>query len=163
MNTQEQHEQENSKESTGNDNRLTDQAVDKVVTPTETQQKKPKPIKLEEKPFKIFIEEHLIPDLRKSIENTGTKVLNLELRSGPRPVVGGNCHFIYGKIGPGRKFWVAFNEENIASKKTIALAEIGSEPDLLESFLIDEKKSSKALLISRILQRLNGQKWLGAN
>ena len=29
--------------------------------------------------------------------------------------------------------------------------------------LTDEKKITLALLISRLLQRLNGQKWLGAN
>jgi len=45
----------------------------------------------------------------------------------------------------------------------IALADAGSEPTLLESFLIDEKRMSLALLVSRLLQRLNGQKWLGGN
>jgi hypothetical protein len=33
----------------------------------------------------------------------------------------------------------------------------------LESFLIDEKRMSLPLLVSRLLQRLNGQKWLGRN
>ena len=45
----------------------------------------------------------------------------------------------------------------------MAVAEGGSEPSLLESFLIDEKKMSLALLVSRLVQRLNGQKWLGPN
>jgi hypothetical protein len=34
---------------------------------------------------------------------------------------------------------------------------------LLESFLIDEKRITLALLVSRTVQRLNGQKWLGPN
>jgi hypothetical protein len=45
----------------------------------------------------------------------------------------------------------------------IALAEAGAEASLLESFLIDEKKMTLALLVSRVVSRLNGQKWLGAN
>ena len=52
---------------------------------------------------------------------------------------------------------------NINSPKQIALADAGSEPTLLESFLIDEKRMSLPLLVSRLLQRLNGQKWLGRN
>ena len=50
-----------------------------------------------------------------------------------------------------------------ASAKVIALADPGSDPTLLESFLIDEKRMSLPLLVSRLLQRLNGQKWLGGN
>jgi hypothetical protein len=45
----------------------------------------------------------------------------------------------------------------------VSLAEPGSSPTVLESFLIDEKKMSLALLVSRLVQRLNGQKWLGPN
>ncbi|MFZ9216630.1 MAG: DUF2996 domain-containing protein, partial [Vulcanococcus sp.] len=56
-----------------------------------------------------------------------------------------------------------FTSDSINSAKTIALAEAGAEPSLLESFLIDEKKMTQALLVSRLVQRLNGQKWLGAN
>ena len=44
--------------------------------------------------------------------------------------------------------------------KNISLAETNSEPSLLESFLIDEKKITLKLLLSRLLQRLNAQKWL---
>ena len=61
------------------------------------------------------------------------------------------------------RFWMCFTSDSISSAKTIALAEAGSEPSLLESFLIDEKKMTQALLVSRLVQRLNGQKWLGAN
>ena len=43
------------------------------------------------------------------------------------------------------------------------VVESGTEPSLLESFLIDEKRINLALLQSRLLQRLNGQKWLGGN
>ena len=56
-----------------------------------------------------------------------------------------------------------FEEENISSGRTIALADPGIQPTLLESFLIDERRITLQLLVSRLVQRLNGQKWLGAN
>ena len=62
-----------------------------------------------------------------------------------------------------RKFWLCFNQKAITSDKTILLAESNSDPSILESFLIDEKKTTLPLLISRVLQRLNGQKWFGDN
>jgi len=70
---------------------------------------------------------------------------------------------VVGELPGDRRFWLCFNSEDIASGKTITLAEPGSDPTLLESFLIDEKRMSLALLVSRLLQRLNGQKWLGGN
>lgn len=70
---------------------------------------------------------------------------------------------VVGVLPGGRRFWVCFAKENINSPKHIALAEPGSEPTLLESFLIDEKRMTLPLLVSRLLQRLNGQKWLGRN
>ena len=127
------------------------------------QLEKPKPLKPEEKPFEKFIHENLIPDLSKAIQQRGIPVISLTLKKGSRPVVGGECSYVYGEIEPGRRFWLAFNADEISSGKTISLAETGSEPDTLEAFLIDEKKTTLALLISRTLQRLNGQKWLGPN
>jgi hypothetical protein len=70
---------------------------------------------------------------------------------------------VVGQLSGDRRFWLCFTAEAIGSTKTIALAESGAEPSLLESFLIDEKKMTLALLVSRLVQRLNGQKWLGAN
>ena len=70
---------------------------------------------------------------------------------------------VQGTLSDQRRFWLCFVSDDINSAKTIALAESGSEPSLLESFLIDEKKMTLALLVSRLVQRLNGQKWLGPN
>ena len=70
---------------------------------------------------------------------------------------------VIGELPGGRRFWVCFAKPDINSSKVIALADAGSEPTLLESFLIDEKRMSLPLLVSRLLQRLNGQKWLGGN
>ncbi len=126
--------------------------------------KKPlKPPKLEDKPFDEFINNHLIPGLKSSIEEKGISVFDIKLIEGIRPVVGGNCWMVYCQISEQRKFWLCFNKELITSDKTILLAESNSDPSIVESFLIDEKKTTLALLISRVLQRLNGQKWIGVN
>ncbi len=80
-----------------------------------------------------------------------------------RPVTKDKCWVLFGEIENKRKFWLCFSLENIKSIKTISLAESGAEPSLIESFLIDEKKITLALIVSRLLQRLNGQKWIGPN
>ena len=122
-----------------------------------------KPPKIEDKPFEEFINKHLIPGLKSSIEAKGTSVRDIKLIEGERPVVGGNCWIVFCEISEQRKFWLCFNKDIITSDKTILLAESNSEPSIVESFLIDEKKTTLALLISRVLQRLNGQKWIGIN
>ena len=126
--------------------------------------KKPlKPPKLEDKPFKEFICKHLIPGLKTSIEEKGILVNDIKLIEGKRPVVGGNCWMVFCEMSEQRKFWLCFNKDLITSDKTILLAESNSAPSIVESFLIDEKKTTLPLLISRVLQRLNGQKWVGVN
>ena len=127
----------------------------------ETQTKKiPKP---EDKPFNEFITEEFIPKLESALDKQGINPIDIIFKKGVRPIVGGECWMVIGELPVGRKFWLSFSKEQISSTKTIALAESGSDPSLLESFLIDERKTTLALLISRLLQRLNGQKWLGAN
>ncbi len=122
-----------------------------------------KPPKPEDKPFQNFINEEFIPCLRKALSDHGKLPITLSLTQENRPVVGGQCWIVKGEIHPARRFWLCFSEEAINSKKTIILAETGTEPSLLESFLIDEKRTTLALLLSRTLQRLNGQKWLSPN
>tara|TARA_Y100001968_G_scaffold307941_2_gene326205 strand:- start:120 stop:575 length:456 start_codon:yes stop_codon:yes gene_type:complete len=134
-------------------------SVDKPPIP----KKAVKPPKIEDKPFNEFITEHFIPGLKKSINAKGSEVNDIKLIHGNRPVVGGTCWMIYCELSADRKFWLCFNKELITSDKTILLAESNSEPSIVESFLIDEKKTTLPLLISRVLQRLNGQKWIGAN
>ena len=122
-----------------------------------------KPPKIEDKPFKEFISNYLIPGLKTSIEDKGTVVNEIKLIEGIRPVVGGNCWMVFCEMSEQRKFWLCFNKDLITSDKTILLAESNSAPSIVESFLIDEKKTTLPLLISRVLQRLNGQKWVGVN
>ena len=122
-----------------------------------------KPPKIEDKSFEEFIKSHFIPGLKASIEEKGTLVIEIKLIEGNRPVVGGYCWMVYCEISDQRKFWLCFNKNIITSDKTILLSESNSPPGIVESFLIDEKKTTLPLLISRVLQRLNGQKWLGFN
>ena len=131
---------------------------------TSAPSKKPvKPPKLEDKPFDEFITQYFIPELKKSIQSKHTLVNDIRLIKGNRPVVGGLCWMVLCELEDNRKFWLCFKKEIITSDKTILLAESGSQPSIVESFLIDEKKTTLSLLISRVLQRLNGQKWIGVN
>ena len=133
--------------------------IEKPVVP-----KKPvKPPKVEDKPFKEFITKYFIPGLKKSIQEKGDEINDIQLIHGDRPVVGGKCWMVFCELTDDRKFWLCFNKDLITSDKTILLSESNSEPSIVESFLIDEKKTTLPLLISRVLQRLNGQKWIGTN
>lgn len=122
-----------------------------------------KPPVPEDKPFAEFVPQVLLPALAKEIQSYGGPEPQLDFAEGPMPVVGSSCWLVKGQLPGERRFWLCFTSADINAAKTIAVAEAGSEPSLLESFLIDEKKTTLALLVSRLVQRLNGQKWLGAN
>ena len=124
---------------------------------------KAKPPAPEDKPFAEFVPQLLLPALGKEIESYGGPAAEISFEEGPMPVVGSPCWQVKGTLPGQRRFWLCFTSADINSQKTVAIAEAGSEPSLLESFLIDEKKMSLALLVSRLVQRLNGQKWLGPN
>tara|TARA_B100000579_G_scaffold85352_1_gene66711 strand:- start:135 stop:590 length:456 start_codon:yes stop_codon:yes gene_type:complete len=150
---------ENSKPTIKNNTEDVLSDVDKTVTP----KKAVKPPKIEDKPFHEFINNYFIPGLKKSIIDKGSNINDIKLIQGDRPVVGGKCWMVFCELTNDRRFWLCFNKEIITSDKTILLAESNSEPSIVESFLIDEKKTTLVLLISRVLQRLNGQKWIGPN
>ncbi len=122
-----------------------------------------KPPAPEDAPFSSFVPEVLMPALAREICSYGGPEPQLRLEQGPMPVVGSSCWMVVGELPGQRRFWLCFTSDSISSAKTVALAEAGAEPSLLESFLIDEKKMTQALLVSRLVQRLNGQKWLGPN
>ncbi len=124
---------------------------------------KEKPIKVEEKPFENFMSEDFLPSIKVSLQKENIELSQLIFKKDFRPVIGGECWLVFGQLSEGRKFWICFSSNNLSSSKHIALAEAGVKPSLLESFLIDERKITLPLLKSRLLQRLNGQKWLGKN
>ena len=124
---------------------------------------KPKAPALEDKPFAAYISQDLLPALAKECQAYGGPAPALSFEEGPMPVVGIPSWMVMGELPGSRKFWLCFTAPELEAAKMIALAEAGAEPSLLESFLIDEKKMTLPLLVSRLVQRLNGQKWLGPN
>ena len=142
---------------------MTDSAQPAQAKPAEAAAKPVKPPAPADKPFADFVPNLLIPALAKEIEAYGGPACTMRFEQGAMPVVGSSCWMVIGELPGERRFWLCFTSDAITSAKTIALAEGGAEPSLLESFLIDEKKMTQALLVSRLVQRLNGQKWLGAN
>jgi hypothetical protein len=124
---------------------------------------KAKPPAPEDKPFDTFVPESLLPALSKEIAAYGGPSPELVFEQGPMPVVGADCWMVRGTLPGEKRFWLCFTQPDISSAKTIALTEGAGAPSLLESFLIDEKKMTLPLLVSRVVQRLNGQKWLGPN
>ena len=132
--------------------------------PKEASNSKPqKPPKIEDKPFQEFINDHLLPSIESELLKKSCPLNSLVFKKGNRPVVGGECWLIQGEFPTGRIFYLTFSSDNLKSTKNVSLSESNSEPSCLESFLIDEKKITLQLITSRLMQRLNGQKWLGDN
>ena len=126
--------------------------------------KKAKPPKLEDKPFNEFIEKHYVPELKKSLEEQGIKDLALTFAKQKFEPLGQDCWQVRGRWGDGqRQFMVAFSEEDIKATKAFALADAGATPSYVEPFLSDERRINLPLLIYGVVQRLDGQKWLGRN
>ena len=126
----------------------------------------PKPKKelpIEKKPFQEFVNVHLIPSLIEEINQRGLEINDINLQNTNRPIAGDKCWVIYCEIKDTCNFWLSFEKEDISSLKSISLSKPNQKPSIIESFLIDEKRITLKLIISRILQRLNGQKLIGVN
>ncbi|GAA6618326.1 DUF2996 domain-containing protein [Scytonema sp. NUACC26] len=129
--------------------------------------KKEKAPGVEDKPFVEFIQQDYLPALQKAIAKEGVQDLQLSFAKQKLPIVGyekaEDCWQIAGSLQNGlRHFNLYFPEEDIQGKKAFSCNE-GKKPSTLESFLIDERKITLDLLVYGIVQRLNGQKWLGRN
>jgi len=126
----------------------------------------PKPKKelpIEKKPFQEFVNIHLIPALIEEIKLRGLEIKNINLENTNRPIAGDKCWVINCEIKDTCNFWLSFENEDISSLKSISLSKPNQKPSIIESFLIDEKRITLKLIISRVLQRLNGQKLIGVN
>ena len=126
----------------------------------------PKPQKelpVEKKPFQEFINFHLIPSFIEEIKKRGLEVNNINLKNTNRPITEDKCWVINCDIKDTCSFWLSFEKEDISSLKSISLSKPNQKPSIIESFLIDEKRITLKLIISRVLQRLNGQKLIGVN
>ena len=134
--------------------------IDTSVKPI-TKPKKELPV--EKKPFQEFINIHLIPALTQEINQRGLEINNINLTNTNRPIAGDKCWVINCEIKDTCNFWLSFEKDDISSLKSISLSRPNQKPSIIESFLIDEKRITLKLIISRVLQRLNGQKLIGVN
>ena len=126
----------------------------------------PKPKKdlpIEKKPFQEFVNVHLIPSLIEEINQRGLEINFINLQNTNRPIAGDKCWVINCEIKDTCNFWLSFEKDDISSLKSISLSKPNQTPSIIESFLIDEKRITLKLIISRVLQRLNGQKLIGVN
>ncbi|MEH2374376.1 DUF2996 domain-containing protein [Nostoc sp.] len=130
--------------------------------------KKEKAPAVEDKPFVEFIEQDYLPALQKAIAQQGVQDLQVSFAKQKVSITGfessEECWQIIGswsEIGQ-RQFNLYFPEEDIQGKKGFSCNE-GKKPSTLESFLIDERKITLDLLVFGLVQRLDGQKWLGRN
>ena len=131
--------------------------------PVKTIPQPKKELPIEKKPFQEFINIHLIPALTEEIKQRGLEIININLKNTNRPIAGDKCWVIYCEIKNTCIFWLSFEKEDISSLKSISLSKPNQKPSIIESFLIDEKRITLKLIISRVLQRLNGQKLIGVN
>ena len=136
-----------------NDNNSTDKTIIKPK----------KELPIEKKPFQEFVNVHLIPSLIDELKQRGLEINNINLKNTYRPIAGDKCWVINCEIKETCNFWLSFEKEDISSLKSISLSKPNQKPSIIESFLIDEKRITLKLIISRVLQRLNGQKLIGVN
>ena len=122
-----------------------------------------KELPVEKKPFQEFINIYLIPALIDEINQRGLEIININLKNTNRPIAGDKCWVINCEIKGTCNLWISFEKDDISSLKSISLSKPNQKPSIIESFLIDEKRITLKLIISRLLQRLNGQKLLGVN
>ena len=133
------------------------------AVPAKTISKPKKELPIEKKPFQEFINIHLIPSLIQEINQSGFEVNNINLENTNRPIAGDKCWVVNCEIKDTCSFWLSFEKEDISSSKSISLSKPSQKPSIIESFLIDEKRITLKLIISRVMQRLNGQKLIGVN
>ena len=134
-----------------------------IDTPAKPITKQKKELPVEKKPFQEFINIHLIPALIEEINQRGLEINNINLTNTNRPIAGDKCWVINCEIKDTCNFWLSFENDDISSLKSISLSKPNQKPSIIESFLIDEKRITLKLIISRVLQRLNGQKLIGVN
>lgn len=129
--------------------------------------KKEKAPAVEDKPFAEFIQQEYLPALQKAIAEEGVQDLQLSFAKQNLPIAGLPSDEEYWQVigswqNGQRQFNVYFPDEDIQGQKGFSCNE-GKKTSTLESFLIDERKTTLDLLVFGLVRRLNSQKWLGRN
>ena len=148
---------------TQNNSALKDDIKNGIDIPVKNIPKPKKELPIEKKPFQEFVNVHLIPSLIEEINQRGLEINYINLQNTNRPIAGDKCWVINCEIKDTCSFWLSFEKDDISSLKSISLSKPNQTPSIIESFLIDEKRITLKLIISRVLQRLNGQKLIGVN
>ena len=143
-------------------NEINNKKVDSVSL-NDIKIKPKKEIPIEKKPFNEFVTDHLLPSIIHEFKDRGFEISDINLKNTFRPIAGDKCWVIYCELKDICNFWLSFEKDDISSLKSISLCKSNQKPSVIESFLIDEKRITLKLIISRILQRLNGQKLIGIN
>ncbi len=140
-----------------------------TTAPTEKKApKKEKPPAVEDKPFAEFINQDYLPALQQALATQGVSDLNIALERAKINVTGfetaPECTQVIGHWNGGkRQFNVYFFDDNIQGQRAISLVDSAQKSSSIEPFLIDERKITLDLLVSGVVLRLNGQKWLTRN
>jgi Protein of unknown function (DUF2996) len=151
-------------------------AADESAPPTDTAAstekkvppKKEKPPAVEDKPFADFISQDYLPALQQALIDQGIKDLSISLERAKIAVTGfetaPECSQVIGHWSGGkRQFNIYFFDDNIQGQRAISCMDRVKKPSSIEPFLIDERKITLDLLVSGVVLRLNGQKWLTRN
>jgi Protein of unknown function (DUF2996) len=130
--------------------------------------KKEKPPAVEDKPFAEFINQDYLPALQQALAAQGVNDLNIALQRAKINVTGfetaPECSQAIGHWNGGkRQFNVYFFDDNIQGQRAISVVDRATKSSSIEPFLIDERKITLDLLVSGVVLRLNGQKWLARN
>ncbi|MEM1369761.1 MAG: DUF2996 domain-containing protein [Cyanobacteria bacterium P01_H01_bin.15] len=130
--------------------------------------KKEKPPALEDKPFEEFVEQHFVPAIADTLKEKGVEGLELKFREAPielRGTASGETCWQINAVWPAgnRRFNLYFPEQDIKGSKGFTCSTLDSEPSILESFMIDERRLNLEIMVAFLLKRLNGQKWFGDN
>ena len=122
---------------------------------------------IEDKPLAQFAQEHLLPQLAKALEKEGITQAKLSFEKQPimlsKNPLNDSCSQLIGQFNNGHQFNIYFLDENLNGKKYFSYTRGGGQASTLESFMIDERKTTLDILVLYILQRLNAQKWLSKN
>jgi hypothetical protein len=116
--------------------------------------KKEKPPEIEAKPFAEFINTHFLPGLEDAFAQQNVSDLTLTFEDNEVTGVWQNGD---------RQFTIYFLEADISKKKAFTCSTKNAPANIIESFLIDERKITLDLLVFGVIQRINAQKWFGSN
>jgi Protein of unknown function (DUF2996) len=143
-------------------------ATDTAAPAEKKAPKKEKPPAVEDKPFAEFINQEYLPALQQALAAQGVSDLNIVLQRAKINVTGfetaPECSQAIGHWNGGkRQFNVYFFDDNIQGQRAISVVDRATKSSSIEPFLIDERKITLDLLVSGVVLRLNGQKWLNRN